>query len=361
MKIIYNFSAGPAMLPVSVMKRVKEEFNNWKKLGISILEISHRSEQFMEHIYDIEMDLRELLNIPENYKVLFCHGGARGQFSAVPMNLLNTNSNPDYIDNGYWSHAAFVEAKKYCSPNLIKVQKIVNNNVYILPMHDWKISTKSSYIHYCPNETIEGIAINEEPFFNDKLIVGDFSSTILSRVINIKKYGIIYASAQKNIGVSGITLIIIRNDLLHTKNIVIPSILDYKKIAKHSSLFNTPSTFSWYVSGLVFKWLKNKGGVKNIQNINTVKANLLYNTIDKSNLYINNIDKNNRSYMNVTFKLSNYKLNKIFLEESLENGLYALKGHRIVGGFRASIYNAMSIKGVKKLIEFMVYFENKYG
>ena len=278
------------------------------------------------------------------------------------MNLLDKCSfNPDYIESGYWSESARIESEKYCVPNIINVRKKLNGKKTILSMNNWKISLQSSYIHYCPNETIDGIAIYEEPNFNDKIIIGDFSSTILSRYINVKKYGIIYASAQKNIGTAGITLVIIRDDLLKKSNNIIPSILNYQILSNNNSMFNTPPTFSWYLSGLIFKWLKNIGGIKIIQKINKKKSDLLYKTIDNSNLYFNNIDHINRSDMNITFKLLNNNLNDLFLKESYENGLYALKGHRIVGGFRASIYNAMPIEGVKALVKFMIYFEDKYN
>ncbi|CAL4043120.1 3-phosphoserine/phosphohydroxythreonine transaminase [Buchnera aphidicola] len=360
MEKIYNFSAGPAMLPIPVMNRIKQDLCNWKGLGTSVMEISHRSEYFLRFVRETEEDLRELLEIPSNYKVLFCQGGARGQFSAIPVNLLNQSScNPDYIESGYWSQAARIEAEKYCTPNVINIRKKFNKTNAILSIYDWKISSQSAYIHYCPNETIDGIAIYEEPSFDDKIIIGDFSSMILSRIINIKKYGLIYASAQKNIGIAGITLVIIRDDLLKNNNIA-PSILNYQILSNNNSMFNTPPTFSWYISGLIFKWLKNIGGIKKIQEINNNKADLLYKTIDNSNLYINNINNINRSNTNVTFQLLNNNLNNLFLKESYDNGLHALKGHCIVGGFRASIYNAMPIEGVEKLAKFMIDFEDKY-
>lgn len=362
MKKIYNFSAGPAMLPLSVLNQIKKDLYNWKGLGISVMEISHRNEYFLQLVQEIEQDLRDLLQIPSNYKVLFCQGGARGQFSAVPINLLDKfSNNPDYIESGYWSQAARIEAEKYCVPNIINIKKECNGKKSILSPHNWKISKKPAYIHYCPNETIDGIAIYEEPIMDNKIIVGDFSSTILSSFINIKKYGIIYASAQKNIGISGITLVIIRDDLLKKSKNVAPSILDYKILSYHNSMFNTPPTFSWYVSGLILKWLKDMGGIKKIEFINKVKSDLLYKTIDNSNLYLNDVNHLNRSNMNVTFRLLNKNLTDLFEKESYNNGLHALRGHRIVGGFRASIYNAMPIEGIKELIKFMVYFENKYA
>ncbi|CAL4322222.1 3-phosphoserine/phosphohydroxythreonine transaminase [Buchnera aphidicola] len=360
MNKIYNFSAGPSMIPKDVLVQYKKEFYNWKNLGASVIEVSHRSFEFMRVIEECEKNLRFLMNIPNNYHVLFFSGGARGQFSAIPMNLIKKNEFADYICSGYWSNAAFKEAKKYCFPKKINVIENHNNIVNVTPFSKWKLNKKSSYVHYCPNETLEGIEIREEPNFLDKIIIGDFSSTILSRCIDIKKYGLIYASAQKNISAAGITLVIIREDLITSEKKLVPSILDYNIAINHQSMFNTPVTLSWYLAGLVFKWLINKGGVKKIEQDNKVKANLLYKKIDDTNFYINNINKKYRSYMNVPFYLKNEKLNNIFIKEAQSFGLYALKGHKIVGGIRASIYNAMPIEGVKKLIKFMNYFEEKY-
>lgn len=361
MKYIYNFSAGPSMLPISVMEKAHRDFRNWCNLGSSVLEISHRSEEFLKLIKDSKNDLRELLNIPYNYEILFCHGGARGQFSAVPMNLTKKNSQVDYVCSGYWSTKAAEESKKYCQTNIINVIQKVNNIKYVIPCQKWNISLNSDYVHYCPNETIEGIAIYEEPILKNKHIIGDFSSTLLSRVIDIKKYSLIYASAQKNIGASGITIIIIKKILLQKSKNLIPSILDYNVIYNHDSLFNTPTNFSWYLSSLVFQWLKKIGGIKKIEEINIEKSKLLYQVIDSSNFYKNFISKKNRSHMNVVFKLKNELLNNLFIKEAQLNNLYALKNHKIAGGIRASIYNAMPLDGVKQLIKFMLYFKKKYS
>ncbi|WP_343192418.1 3-phosphoserine/phosphohydroxythreonine transaminase [Buchnera aphidicola (Taiwanaphis decaspermi)] len=361
MNKIYNFSAGPSMLPHDVLLRAHKEFLNWNNIGSSIIEISHRSSSFIKVAENTENDLRDLLNIPDTYKVLFCQGGARGQFAAVPMNLLKKYQQADYVNSGYWSYNAFIESKKYCLPNLINVVKYLKNGKKtITKFSEWKVNKKSIYIHYCPNETIEGLSIHEEPFFKNKILVGDFSSTILSKPIDINKYGIIYAGAQKNIGPSGITFIIIKKEIIKKYSNCSPSILNYSILDKYNSMFNTPPTFSLYLSGLVFKWLKSIGGLNKIYKINKIKANLLYDYIDKSYLYTNNIAKKNRSIMNVTFKLKNEKLNNLFIKNSVKQGLYALKGHKILGGMRASIYNAMPIKGVKKLIKYMNKFEKKY-
>ncbi|CAL4042752.1 Phosphoserine aminotransferase [Buchnera aphidicola (Phyllaphis fagi)] len=360
-KIIYNFSAGPSMLPQEVLLQIKHEFLNWNDTGTSIIEISHRSLDFLQVIQELEQSLRNLLCIPNEYVILFCPGGARGQFDAIPMNLLRHFHSADYINSGYWSYNAMLEAKKYCSPNNINVLSNYQNKKFVLPMKKWNIKNNTAYLHYCPNETIDGISIYEEPNFPDKIVVGDFSSFILSRKINIKKYDLIYASAQKNLGPSGLTLVILKNTLLNMNNKLIPSILNYKKLFKYQSMFNTPVTFSWYVSGLVLKWIKKNGGIQFFEKLNYQKSQLLYNTIDRSGFYINHIHNNNRSQMNVTFNLKNPKLNNIFLKKSMENGLKFLKGHKVVGGFRASIYNAMPLSGVQALVQFMIQFEKKYG
>ncbi|CAL4042921.1 Phosphoserine aminotransferase [Buchnera aphidicola (Tetraneura ulmi)] len=360
MKKIHNFSAGPAMLPKEVLMEAKNNFCNWEKNGFSIMEISHRSHFFLKVVEEIEINIRELLNIPNNYQVLFCPGGARGQFSAIPMNLLNKNDKADYIDSGYWSHLAAIESSKYCYSNIIDVKKKEEKRS-ILSMKNWGISDNSVYIHYCPNETISGIAIYEQPNFYGKTIICDFSSFIFSKVIDIKKYSLIYASSQKNIGPAGMTIVIIIDDLIKKAQKITPSILNYKILLKNRSMFNTPVTFSWYLSGLVFKWIKKRGGVKNIELLNQKKAKYLYSVIDSSNIYINDIHPKNRSITNVVFKLQGINLEKKFLIESEKEGFLFLKNHYIEGGIRASIYNSMSVKSVKSLAEFMVFFEKRYG
>ncbi|VFP88332.1 Phosphoserine aminotransferase [Buchnera aphidicola (Cinara piceae)] len=362
MSQIYNFNPGPAILPQSVLLKIKKNFLNWNNSNFSIIEISHRSQQFIEETMQIEKNLRDILDIPENYNILFCHGGARGQFSAIPLNFVKNFIQPDYINSGYWSLSAAEEAKKYCKPNIIDVRRLTKDKkIYIESTKFWKISSKNTYLHYCPNETIEGIEIFEEPEFHNTIIIGDFSSTILSRQINIKKYGIIYACAQKNIGPAGITIVIIRNDLLFNLNNKIPSILDYNLLIKSKSMLNTPSVFSWYVSGLVFKWIKDLGGLKIIEKNNKQKAKILYKYLNTTSFYKNYILPSNQSRMNVTFHLQQKNLTHTFLEQSEKYGLYGLKGHSIVGGMRASIYNAMPIQGIKSLIKFMKFFEKKFS
>lgn len=257
---VYNFSSGPAMLPVEVLRRAEQELCNWHGLGTSVMEISHRSKEFIEVAQQSEQDLRDLLKIPSNYKVLFCHGGARAQFAALPLNLLGDKTTADYIDGGYWAHSAITEAKKYCTPNTIDVKTNVDGLLGIKPMKEWLLSDDAAYVHYCPNETIDGVAIDEVPDFGDKVVIGDYSSTILSGPLDVSRFGVIYAGAQKNIGPAGLTLVIVREDLLGKARSEVPSILDYTVLAENDSMFNTPPTFAWYLSGLVFKWLKEQGG-----------------------------------------------------------------------------------------------------
>lgn len=358
---VYNFSAGPAMLPVEVLRRAEQELRNWHGLGTSVMEISHRSKEFIQVAEEAEKDLRDLLQIPANYKVLFCHGGARAQFAAVPLNLLGANNSADYIDGGYWAHSAINEAQKYCVPHVIDVTTHDNGLTGILPMKQWQLSDNAAYVHYCPNETIDGLAINEEPDFGDKIVVADYSSSILSRPIDVSRYGVIYAGAQKNIGPAGLTVVIVRDDLLGKARTELPSILDYKVLADNDSMFNTPPTFAWYLSGLVFKWLKEQGGLAEMEKRNQAKAELLYGAIDKTGFYRNKVAHANRSWMNVPFQMKDASLDKVFLSEAQEQGLQALKGHRVAGGMRASIYNAMPIEGVKALTDFMADFERRHG
>ncbi|KML68036.1 3-phosphoserine/phosphohydroxythreonine transaminase [Pectobacterium peruviense] len=358
---IFNFSAGPAMLPVEVLRRAEQELCNWNGLGTSVMEISHRSKEFMQVAAESEQDLRDLLKIPSNYKVLFCHGGARAQFAAVPLNLLGDRSTADYIDGGYWAHSAINEAEKYCTPNVIDVKTRIDDLRGIKPMREWKLSDDAAFVHYCPNETIDGVAIEEEPDFGDKIVVADYSSSILSRRIDVSRYGVIYAGAQKNIGPAGLTLVIVREDLLGKARRELPSILDYQVLADNDSMFNTPPTFAWYLSGMVFKWLKEHGGLAEMEKRNQEKADLLYSAIDGNDFYRNDVAVANRSRMNVPFLLADSALDKVFLEESVAAGLHALKGHRVVGGMRASIYNAMPLEGVKALTEFMADFARRHG
>lgn len=358
---VFNFSAGPAMLPVEVMRYAEQELCNWRGLGTSVMEISHRSKEFMQVAAEAEQDLRDLLRIPINYKVLFCQGGARAQFAAVPLNLLGDNTKADYIDSGYWSHSAINEAKKYCKPNVIDVKIRIEALCAAKPMREWALSDNAAFVHYCPNETIDGLAIEETPDFRDKIVVADLSSGILSYPIDVSRFGVIYAGAQKNIGPAGLTLVIARDDLLGKSRSVLPSVMDYKTLADNNSMYNTPPTFAWYLSGMVFKWLKEQGGLVEMEKRNREKSDHLYGAIDSSDFYRNDVLAANRSRMNVPFLLGDDALDKLFLEESKAAGLHALKGHRVVGGMRASLYNAMPLEGVQALTAFMADFERCHG
>ncbi|WP_428774232.1 3-phosphoserine/phosphohydroxythreonine transaminase [Vibrio sp.] len=353
---IYNFSAGPAALPKAVMEKAQAEFVDWNQLGTSVMEISHRSKEFIQVAEQAEQDLRDLLNIPDNYKVLFCQGGARAQFAAVPLNLLGSHQTATYIDAGYWAESAIDEAKKYCQVDVFNAKAEKDGKTAVKPAAEWQIAPDAAYVHFCPNETIDGVEISELPQ-TDKPIVADMSSNILSREIDVSKYGVIYAGAQKNIGPAGICIAIVRDDLLGLASDVLPSFINYKVLAEKDSMFNTPPTFAWYLSGLVFQWLKQQGGVAAMEQVNREKAAILYDYIDQSPFYKNDIHPDNRSRMNVPFQLIKPKLDGLFLEQAAERGLVALKGHRAVGGMRASIYNAMPIEGVKALVEFMREFE----
>ncbi|OAJ93748.1 3-phosphoserine/phosphohydroxythreonine transaminase [Vibrio bivalvicida] len=356
MSKVYNFSAGPAGLPKAVMEKAQQEFVDWSDLGTSVMEISHRSKEFIKVAEEAEQDLRDLLSIPDNYKVLFCQGGARAQFAAVPLNLLGSSKKATYIDAGYWAESAIKEAGKFCEVDAFDAKTEVDGKTAVVPANEWKISPDTAYVHFCPNETIDGIEISELPD-TDKPIVADMSSNILSREIDVAKYGVIYAGAQKNIGPAGLCIAIVRDDLLDLANDLVPSFMSYKVLAEKDSMFNTPPTFAWYLSGLVFKWLKEQGGVAEIEKINKEKASLLYNQIDSSDFYINNVQQANRSRMNVPFQLAKPELDGAFLEQAEKRGLVALKGHRAVGGMRASIYNAVPLEGVRALVEFMQEFE----
>lgn len=361
MEKVYNFCSGPAMLPTEVMAIAQQEFTNWHDLGVSIMEISHRSADYMAMAEEAEQDLRDLLAIPDHYKVLFCHGGGRGQFSAVPMNLLGNKNLASYVTTGHWSHCALSEGEKYASTDVFNaLLNQEDGSISVRPVEQWRYSKDAAYLHYCPNETIEGIAIPQVPNI-DIPLVGDFSSTILSQPLDVSKFGVIYAGAQKNIGPSGLTVVIVREDLIGQAMAHTPSIFDYGITAKHNSMFNTPPTYAWYLSGLVFKWLKAQGGLSQIAELNSQKAMLLYDYIDQSDFYSNHVDAMYRSKMNVPFFLADEALNTTFLAEAAEQGLMTLKGHRIVGGMRASIYNAMPLEGVKTLVHFMRDFEKRHG
>jgi len=355
MKTVYNFCAGPAMLPAAVMEKAQQEFINWNDHGISVMEFSHRDKHYMAMAQEAEANLRQLMNIPDNYKVLFSHGGGRGQFSAVPLNLIGLTGKADYLVTGSWSKSAVSEAKKYGEVNLINGAAVVDGLHGVTNQSEWQLSDDAAYFHYCPNETVDGIEMLEELQVNAPL-VADLSSTILSREIDVSKYGVIYAGAQKNIGPSGLAIVIVRDDLLGHALDVTPSIFDYKITSDNDSMYNTPPTFAWYLAGEVFKWLLDNGGVAAVEEVNKQKAALLYNFIDTNDFYLSKVSPQYRSRMNVTFYLSDESLNAQFIAQAEAQGLMALKGHRSVGGMRASIYNAMPLSGVQALVDFMAQF-----
>ncbi|VAY02334.1 Phosphoserine aminotransferase [Arsenophonus endosymbiont of Aleurodicus dispersus] len=360
MSQVYNFSAGPSMLPVEVLHCAQQELCNWNAMGVSVMEISHRSEAFIEIVKQAEQNLRELLKIPKNYKVLFCHGGARGQFSSLPLNLFQPNETVDYIICGYWAKSAAQEAKKYCTVNEIDIRIEKSAYLSVKQMDQWQLTNSAKYIHYCPNETIDGIAIHTLPNFSDKkIVIADYSSAILSRPLDVSRFGVIYAGTQKNIGPAGITLVIIRDDLLGRARKETPSILNYTILVKNNSIYNTPPTFAWYLSGMVLKWLKKQGGLQEIERRNQEKVRLLYDVIDNSKFYINQIDPVNRSLTNIPFQIVKPNLDNKFIKAAEQQGLLFLKGHKTAGGMRASIYNAMPLAGVQKLVDFMIYFEHQ--
>lgn len=359
MSAVFNFCAGPAMLPAQVMKKAQQELIDWNNLGCSVMELSHRSKEYMAVASKAEADLRELMDIPNNYKVLFCHGGGRGQFSAVPFNLLPEGQSADYIVTGSWSKAAAKEANNFGTINTIDAIEIINNKTQVIDDKKWPLNPNAAYVHYCPNETVDGIEMFSIPDTNGVPLVADLSSTILSRKIDVTKFGLIYAGAQKNIGPSGLTIVIVNEELLGNARKNTPSIMNYQLISDNDSMYNTPPTYAWYLAGLVFDWLKSVGGITEIAKVNTQKAELIYDYVDQSSFYKNSIADQFRSRMNVPFWLEDETLNDQFLEEAKQLGLVALKGHRIVGGMRASIYNAMPIEGVKKLVEFMKMFEER--
>ncbi|MBA6224873.1 3-phosphoserine/phosphohydroxythreonine transaminase [Colwellia sp. MB02u-18] len=360
MSSVYNFCAGPAMLPVDVMNKAQSEFLNFADTGSSVMELSHRSKEFLVVAGQAEANLRKLMAIPENYKVLFCHGGGRGQFSAVALNLLGETKKADYIVSGSWSKLAAEEASHYGNINVFNAIEHIDGVQRIKPSSEWPISPDAAYVHYCPNETVDGIEIFEVPNTGNIPLVADMSSTILSREFDVSKFGLIYAGAQKNIGPSGLTIVIVREDLLGKAHLDTPSILNYEIQAKNGSMYNTPPTYAWYLAGLVFDWLLAKGGVSAIAEINHHKAQLLYQYIDQSSFYKNSIVPENRSLMNIPFWLTDDSLSAEFVKQAEAQGLTALKGHRMVGGMRASIYNAMPIEGVQALINFMDSFAQQH-
>ncbi len=355
----WNFCAGPAVISEEVLSEVKSELLEYQDSGSSIMEMSHRSNTYMKVAFDAKQNLKDILNIPDNYEILFLQGGATHQFSMIPMNFKHLAGSADYITTGTWTKKAFIEGSKIM--DIKEIYSSEKNNFTCAPdVENLELSNNAAYVHYCPNETIEGNAIHKIPKI-DKPLVADMSSVILSEPLEINNFSMIYAGAQKNIGPAGLTIVIIKNDFMEQSNSKLPNLLRYSEHGKSDSMLNTPPTFSWYVAGKVFKWIKKCGGLDFFREQNNLKASKLYDFIDKSDFYSNPVEIKNRSIMNIPFILNNNQLESTFLQESKQNGLLNLKGHRSVGGMRASIYNAMPLQGVEELIQFMDYFETKYG
>jgi len=356
MSRVFNFSAGPAVLPEEVLKQAGEEILDWHGSGMSVMEMSHRGKEFISIAAQAEADLRSLMKIPANYKVLFLQGGATAQFAAVPMNLLRGKKKADYVNTGQWSKKAISEAKKYCEVNIAGTSQDANFT-YAPSMDKLQLNKDAAYLHYTSNETIGGVEFNYLPDAGDVPLVCDMSSNILSRPIDVSRFGVIYAGAQKNIGPAGLAVVIVREDLMGDALPCVPTILDYKTQAENDSMYNTPPTYGMYIAGLVFQWLIKQGGLEAMEQKNIRKSKLLYDLIESSALYHSPVAAENRSRMNVPFTLKNPDLDEQFLKEAKGRRLLQLKGHRSVGGMRASIYNAMPEEGVKALCDFMKDFE----
>jgi phosphoserine aminotransferase len=359
MSRVYNFSAGPSAFPESVLQQAQQEMLEWRDSGMSVMEMSHRGKHFSMIAEELESDLRELMAIPGNYKVLFLQGGASAQFSLIPQNILNGKTKACYIKTGAWSEKAIKDAQAYCEV-IVSASSESTKFTTIPAPADWLLDEQAAYLHYTSNETIHGVEFSGVPDSKGLTLVSDMSSNILSRPIDVSQYGLIYAGTQKNMGPSGVTIVIVRDDLIGHATKTTPSVFNYAEQAKNQSMLNTPATYNWYLVGLVLKWLKAQGGVAAIEQHNIAKAAKLYEFIDQSTLYHNPVELSSRSRMNVPFILADENLDKAFLTAAEENGLYELKGHRSVGGMRASIYNAMPEAGVLALIEFMAEFEKSH-
>jgi phosphoserine aminotransferase len=357
---VYNFSAGPAAIPEEVLEQAQAEMLDWHGSGMSVMEMSHRGKEFMSIAQKAEADLREIMAIPSNYKVLFLQGGASCQFAMIPMNLLNGKTGADYINTGAWSKKAIAEAKRFCEVNIAATTEATKFTASPT-QSELQLNSGAAYVHYTPNETIGGVEFPYIPDTGNVPLVADMSSTILSRPVDVSKFGIMYAGAQKNIGPSGMAVVIIREDLIGHAGDNVPAMLNYQIHVDNESMYNTPPTYTWYIAGLVFEWIKSKGGLNAMAQINERKANKLYAAIDGSGFYRNPVEIKSRSWMNVPFTLANPDLDSVFLAEAKDKGLVTLKGHRSVGGMRASIYNAMPEEGVDALIEFMQDFEKRNG
>jgi phosphoserine aminotransferase len=357
MKRVFNFSPGPAVLPVEVLEQARDEMLDWHGTGMSVMEMSHRGKAFISIAEQAEADLRRLLSVPANYKVLFVQGGATTQFAAAPLNLSAAGQTVDYVNTGSWSKKAVGEAQRYATVNVAADAGAPYCSIPAVTT--WNTSADAAYLHYTPNETIGGVEFHSVPDVGRVPLVADMSSTLLSRPIDVSKFGVIYAGAQKNIGPAGLTVVIVRDDLLGRARADTPSVLDYAAMAKDGSMLNTPPTYTWYIAGLVFQWLERQGGLAAMGEANHAKAAAMYDAIDASPFYSNPVAKDARSWMNVVFTLARPELDKTFLAEAKAAGLVTLEGHRSVGGMRASLYNAMPMEGVNALLSFMDDFARR--
>ena len=357
---VYNFGAGPAMLPKSVMQQAQEEFLDWHGSGMSVLEMSHRGKEFMSIAAQAEADLRELLSVPRNYRVLFLQGGATSQFAMVPLNLLGEDESADYIYTGNWSGKAIKEAQRFARVH-IAASSEADRFLTLPPRDDWRLSNDARYVYYTSNETIGGVEFSAVPDVDGVPLVCDMTSNFLTRRVDVSRFGVIFAGAQKNFGPSGIVVVIVRDDLIGKARHGIPSLYDYAVHDKAGSMYNTPPTFSWYLCGLMFRWIRDEGGVDVMEARSLERSAKLYAAIDASNFYNNPVAPRYRSRMNVPFTLPDEGLEKPFLDQAQEAGLVTLEGHRSVGGLRASLYNGMPMAGVEALIAFMQDFEQRHS
>jgi len=357
---VFNFSPGPAVLPEAVLRQAADEMLDWHGSGMSVMEMSHRGKEFISIHAKAEADLRELLAIPANYKVLFLQGGAIGQNAIVPMNLLRGKTSADYVNTGDWSKKSIKEAKAYCNVNVVASAE-ATKFTSVPKLDSWKLDPNAAYVHICSNETIGGVEYHWTPDTGAVPLVADMSSNILSKPVDVSRYGLIYAGAQKNIGPAGLTIVIVRDDLIGQALPITPSAFDYKQQADNDSMLNTPPTYAIYIAGLVFQWLKDQGGLAAMEAHNRTKAALLYDYLDATSFYASPVAREDRSLMNVPFKLRDESLDEAFLKGAQSRGMLQLKGHRSVGGMRASIYNAMPIEGVQALVAYMKEFEASHG
>jgi len=358
---VFNFAPGPAALPEEVLRQAADEMLDWHGSGMGVMEMSHRGREFTSIHEEALADLRDLMHVPASHRILFLQGGGLGENAIVPMNMLGNRRVADFIITGSWSQKSFKEAAKYCTPHLAASGETADGFTRAPKRSEWRLSDDPAYVHLCTNETIHGVETFDIPDLGDIPLVADISSHVLSRPLDAAKYGVMFAGAQKNIGMAGLTIVIVREDLLDRALAICPSAFEWRIVAENNSMFNTPPTYAIYIAGLVFKWLKRQGGVKEMEARNIEKSKLLYDAIDASSFYLNKVERDSRSRMNVPFFLADESRNEDFLAGAKARGLMQLKGHKSVGGMRASIYNAVPLEGVKALVEYMLEFERTFA